>query len=223
MAISTAQIRGARGILGWSQNDLAERTGISATSIGSIETGNVSPRESTISLIEKAFENAGIEFIGTDGVRLKSGDVKILKGRMGFWDFYEDVYNTVKNEGSEILVSNVDERQFEKWLGDSNVQTHVNRMQELKNVTYKILLQEGDDYFLATSDYAEYRWIKREFFSSVPFYQYGSKLAIMILDAEPTVILLQYPAVASAYRAQFMAMWEMAVPAIPKGKIKATG
>lgn len=64
-------MRGARGLLNWSQSELSKRTGISTTSIGNIEAGNTQPREATMKLIRQAFENSGIEFIGFDGMRKK--------------------------------------------------------------------------------------------------------------------------------------------------------
>jgi transcriptional regulator with XRE-family HTH domain len=209
MSITTAQIRGARGILNWSQQDLAQRTGISATSIGAIENGQTTPRESTLSTIRKTLENGGIEFIGLDGVRLRTGDVRIFQGREGFWDFYEDIYSTVQETPGEILVSNADERLFEKWIDPENLKKHVNRMRGTKGVSYKILVKEGDTHLLATPDYAEYRWTPKDQFSStVPFYVYGKKLAILLFSAEPTVILIKYDAVADAYRHQFMGIWK---------------
>lgn len=212
MPITTAQIRGARGILNWSQSDLADRTGISATSIGSIENGQSTPRANTLQTIQKAFENAGIEFLGTDGVRLKTGDIRIFKGHNGLIDFYDDIYDAVKDgyEG-ELLVSNVDERQFIKHLG-GYAETHIERMQKLVNkVSYKILIREGDNY-IPGSSYAEYRWIPRDLFSSVPFYVYADKLAIILFDAEITIIKMEYPSIAEAYRVQFADMWRRATP-----------
>ena len=211
MPITTAQIRGARGILNWSQTDLAERTGISATSIGSIENGQSTPRANTLQTIQKSFENAGIEFLGTDGVRLKTGDVRIFKGHNGLIDFYDDIYSSTRDgfEG-EILVSNVDERQFVKHLGEY-ADTHIERMSSLGKVLYKILIREGDN-FIPGSSYAEYRWIPRDLFSSVPFYVYGDKLAIILFDAEITIITLEYPSIAEAYRVQFADMWRRATP-----------
>lgn len=220
MSITTAQIRGARGILNWSQQDLAQRTGISATSIGSIENGQTTPRESTITTIRKTLETAGIEFIGMDGVRQRSGDVIIFHGRTGFWDFYEDIYETAKQEPGEILVSNADERLFEKWIDPENFAKHVNRMRETRGVSYKILVKEGDSHLVATPDYAEYRWMPKDQFNSmVPFYVYGKKLAILLFSAEPTVILLKYPAVAEAYRVQFAGIWKNStIPAVENNK-----
>lgn len=206
MSITTAQIRGARGILNWSQSELAERTGISSTSIGSIENGQSTPRASTLQTIRKTFEDAGIEFIGLEGVRLRSGDIRTYKGQAGLIDFYEDIYRTVKNFKGDILVSNVDERLFFKYLGDF-VYTHMDRMRSLTDVRYKILVREGDDY-TPGGDYAEYRGVPEELFASVPFYVYADKLAIILFESELTVIVMEYPAIASAYRTQFADMWQ---------------
>ncbi len=221
MSITTAQIRGARGILNWSQSDLAERTGISATSIGSIENGQSTPRANTLSTIQKAFEDAGIEFIGLEGMRLKTGNIRTFTGRDGFWNFYNDIYETLRDSADdrEIVVSNVDERIFEKWLDEDKIKTHSARMNDIEG-RYKILIREGDTYYLASSEYAEYKWISKENFSSVPFYVYGRKLAILLFDGEPTVIVLEYPMVAQAYRVQFAAMWEQAVSPPAKSEMK---
>lgn len=206
MSITTAQIRGARGILNWSQSELAERTGISSTSIGSIENGQSTPRASTLQTIRKTFEDAGIEFIGLEGVRLRSGDIRTYKGQAGLIDFYEDIYRTVKNFKGDILVSNVDERLFVKYLGEFAA-THIERMKSLPSIQYKILLREGDDY-VPGEDYAEYRSIPSELFASVPFYVYADKMAIIVFESELTVIVMDYPAIANAYRTQFADMWE---------------
>lgn len=205
MAITTAQIRGARGILNWSQADLAERTGISATSIGSIENGVSTPRANTLITIQKAFEEAGIEFLGLDGVKLRSGNVRVFRGRTGLVEFYDDVYERLQNFEGDVLVSNVDERAFVKALGDY-ADVHIERIRALNKIKYKILIREGDTY-LPGSSYADYRWMPKELFASVPFYVYDDKLAIMLFDAEITVIVMDYPAISAAYKTQFADMW----------------
>lgn len=218
MTISTAQIRGARGLLDWSQAELSKRTGISTTSIGNIESGNTQPRESTLQVIRKAFEDAGIEFMPDNGVRMRTGHVKVYTGRSGYLEFFDDVYKTLKDDQSDVLVSNVDERKFLKWHGELTSEHHDN-MKTLTHVHYKILLQEGDDYFPAT--YAEYRWLPKAHFSSVPFYVYGKKLGILLFDNEPTIIVMEYPAVADAYRVQFLAMWDSAIVPDRKSSLKS--
>ncbi len=211
MTITTAQMRAARGLLNWSQQDLSERTDISATSIGSIENGISSPRESTLAAIRKAFEDAGIEFMANDGVRKRSGQIQTFQGRSGFWDFYRDIHKTLTEKPGEVVVSNVNERLFEKWLGEENLKTHIAIIKDIKGLNYRILIREGDHYFLGTPDFSEYRWMPKDEFASVPFYVYGDKLAILLFNDEPTVIIMDYPNVAEAYRAQFNAMWSTAL------------
>lgn len=207
--ITTAQIRGARGILNWSQGDLSDRTDISATSIGSIENGLTQPRESTLAVIQKAFEDAGIEFLPNDGIRKKSELINFFRGEKGFCDFYDDIYHTALalHGKNTFLVNNVEESVFLKW-GKDIFLSHSERMKKLDGITYKILVQEGDTNFVASS-YAEYRWLPKEFFSTVPFYVYGNKLAVILFEEEPTVLVFEYPLISQAYRKQFEAMWEI--------------
>jgi transcriptional regulator with XRE-family HTH domain len=220
MSITTAQIRGARGILNWSQQDLAQRTGISATSIGAIENSQTTPRESTLATIRKTLENGGIEFIGTDGVRKRSGDVRVFTGQEGYLDFFNDVYETLNKTPGLVRVSNVDERTFVKWHGEMG-SDHLKKMETLKQkkVSYKIMICEGDDFFPA-SDYAEYRWLPQSQFSTVPFYVYANKLGILIFDNEPKIIMINFPMVAEAYIKQFDTAWENALIPNIKGQMK---
>lgn len=215
MSITTAQIRGARGILNWSQSELAERTGISATSIGSIENGISTARANTLITIRKAFEDAGIEFIGLDGIKLRTGDVRVFRGQTGIAEFFDDVYATVQNFEGDVLCSNVDERMFVRAMGD-RTDAHIERMNSLNKVFYKILIQDGDT-FTPASAYAEYRWIPDDLFSSVPFYVYANKFAILLFDGEINVIVMDYPSIANAYRKQFQDTWNKSKPAdLPK-------
>jgi transcriptional regulator with XRE-family HTH domain len=74
---SPTQIRAARGLLGWSQGKLAQRAGIGLATLQRIEQneGELKGNFSTIIKIQKALEEAGIQFIETDageiGVILK--------------------------------------------------------------------------------------------------------------------------------------------------------
>lgn len=206
MPITTAQIRAARGLLNWSQSELAERTGISTTSIGSIENENSQPRDATLHTIQRVFETTGIEFLPDQGVRLRALEIQTYTGEKGFVDFYDDVYQTLRATPGEVLVSNVDERDFIKWLGDFAT-VHIERMKALNGVKYRILVREGDDY-TPGSGYALYRWMPKELFASVPFYIYGDKTAILLFGAELRVIVMSYPEIAQAYRVQFEDIWE---------------
>ena len=58
--IFAAQIRAARGLLNWSQGELAERSGMSKQSITRIENGTMDPRFSTITALYQAIRLAGV-------------------------------------------------------------------------------------------------------------------------------------------------------------------
>jgi len=63
---SVCQLKGARALLGWSAEDLAEITGIGATTIRRYEMGSGIPN-ANVSVLKKlraCFEDHGIEFTG---------------------------------------------------------------------------------------------------------------------------------------------------------------
>ncbi len=76
--ISTAQIRAARALLSWTAQDLADASGVGVATIRRMEVmegvpvGNIK----TLSAIQAALEEAGIEFMGSPndspGVRLRT-------------------------------------------------------------------------------------------------------------------------------------------------------
>ena len=74
--ITIQQIRAARGLLGWSQTELANRAGLSLPTVKRVETGT-GPRVSdeARTRIQKALEAGGAQFIsengGGPGVRLR--------------------------------------------------------------------------------------------------------------------------------------------------------
>jgi transcriptional regulator with XRE-family HTH domain len=78
--ITAAQCRAARGLLGWNQADLAEFAGIATVTVHQFEAAAGQPRRSTVDVIRRAFESAGILFIDENGdgpgVRLRK---RVLK------------------------------------------------------------------------------------------------------------------------------------------------
>lgn len=65
------QIRGARGLLGWHQQDLAREAGVQLRTVQNVETGAHKPSKSTLAKLKAALEAAGVEFTNGDapGVR----------------------------------------------------------------------------------------------------------------------------------------------------------
>lgn len=73
--ITARQCRGARGLLGMSQRDLAAASGVHLQTLLDFEKGHRIPRGPTMQAIVRALEEAGIVFIpangGGQGVRLR--------------------------------------------------------------------------------------------------------------------------------------------------------
>jgi len=83
------QCRAARGLLAWSQHDLALRAGVGIVTVRQLEAGANQPRRATLDVIRRAFENAGVEFIdengGGPGVRLRQRSHEKSRKRTRGW------------------------------------------------------------------------------------------------------------------------------------------
>jgi len=77
LKVSVRQIKAARALVGWSQDDLADKAGISVPTIKRLEAaeGDIGGRAETGAALVAALEKAGVEFIaengGGAGVRMK--------------------------------------------------------------------------------------------------------------------------------------------------------
>lgn len=74
-AISREQVRAARSLLDWTQDDLAGAASVATKTIADFERGERQPQTRTLRDIREALEQAGIQFIpangGGVGVRLR--------------------------------------------------------------------------------------------------------------------------------------------------------
>ena len=81
--ISASQCRAARGLLDWSQQELAQNARVGVVTVRQLEAGAHHPRAATLDVIRRCLEAAGVEFIdengGGVGVRLRDPDKR--KGR----------------------------------------------------------------------------------------------------------------------------------------------
>ena len=74
MDLSAAQCRAARGLVDWSQEQLASAAEIGIQTVIGFESGRRVPRASTVAAVRAALESAGVEFSDGDspGVRLRA-------------------------------------------------------------------------------------------------------------------------------------------------------
>lgn len=73
--MNAAQCRGARAMLGWSQQQLCDKASVARKTLADFEGGKSTPYPRTLADIRAALETAGVIFIEEDdegpGVRLK--------------------------------------------------------------------------------------------------------------------------------------------------------
>ena len=73
--MTPSQSRAARGLIGWTQAELAVAAKVGVVTVRQFEGGNAEPRSATLTVMRHALEAAGVIFIpengGGAGVRLK--------------------------------------------------------------------------------------------------------------------------------------------------------
>ena len=72
--MTPAQCRAARGLLDWTQDELAAAAAVSVVTVRNFEKGRSSPQRATLEVVRRALEAAGVELTngGQPGVRLKA-------------------------------------------------------------------------------------------------------------------------------------------------------
>jgi transcriptional regulator with XRE-family HTH domain len=73
--ISPSTSRAARGLIDWTQKQLADAASVGLSTVKAFEAGNSTPMANNLRAMQAALEGAGIEFIpengGGAGVRLR--------------------------------------------------------------------------------------------------------------------------------------------------------
>ena len=208
MFITVQQIKAARALLDWDQQALADHAGLQVHQIRTLETERAKSSK-VIEAVYKTFVDHGLGFID-DGVTKRRFEMKVLHGQTGFWAFYDDIYETVRQHGGRILVSNVEETVFWKWLGDYRI-IHRERMEKLNNFTQKILVKEGTQNLLTNYHTTSFALLSSTQFTGVPFYLYGTKLAIINFEENDVqVFIIDHPNISVAYEKTFYALWDSA-------------
>jgi transcriptional regulator with XRE-family HTH domain len=111
--MTPAQSRAARGLLDWSQTELAEGSNLSESTIRDFEKGRRTPTETNISAIQRVFEDAGVEFLddGQHSVRMRKmrqGDYVTLREGNPLRSQYGNAIGVILRELSEAKLGGVE-------------------------------------------------------------------------------------------------------------------
>ena len=208
--ITPTQMRAARAMLDISQGEVAKSLGIAANTLSNIESGKTDVPASRLKEMQAFYEARGIEFTANGGIEPQQSRVVTFTGREGFAAFRADILMEARQEPLDVCVSNVDERQFDKW-GEGKVnEDYFAEMQKNKPQRFRILVKENDNQ-LSASGYAVYRWLPEDHFGKISFFVYAKKVAIISFEDDNfQAFVISHSRVSSFYRDEFDALWSLA-------------
>lgn len=215
--ITGRQIRAARALLEWSGTDLAQKSGLTQMTISNIESDKVQASEDSLQNILTAFDKHGIEFLDSDGVRVRQQEVRVFSGKNGYRQFLDHVYATLKNGGRirQFFLNDNSGPSFADEYG----QAHIERMAKIDGLDAKVLCVEGDTEFPAP--YCSYRWASKDDTDLAPFYLYGDNVVLPMYESnnKREWISINSKLMAERYAKQFDKCWAKAsAPKKGRGK-----
>lgn len=207
--ITLSQIKAARALLNWTQDNLAKAAGLSLPSINNLERGITSPRKETLSAIENALSDAGIEFIDVTGVRLKTPDVsiEIIEGADWLAQYDQYLLARLTSDQDELLQYASDNRQW--MIYGSATNHHFVDHRNLVNFKERILAPENIDFI--TSPPECYRTLSASQFATMDKQIFGNCIALILWDTRK-IIITTSKTYAEFERTQFELLWNNAKP-----------
>ena len=205
--ITKEQCRAARSFLGMKQIELAELSGLSKTAITHFESGLFHPRAENMSNIKAALESRGIDFIGLNGVQRRETAFRVMEGDDMYQEVWDDIFDTLKETGGEVLISYVDDGQIFKEHPEK-LEAHLKRLDK-HNITERLLSCEGDDVFIQSKEC--YRWLPEEVFKAgIMTLIYGEKVAFQFWN-HSTALVVKNKKIKDEEKQRFEYLWENAI------------
>lgn len=195
------QLRGARGVLDWNQQELADRSGVSKSAIVNLEKEKAEPEASTLRKLKNALEKEGV-LISEEGISKR--DLFNIQFST-YLDVLDDIERVLPN-GGEVLVHCADDRKSSDAVNK--------KLKDLKNkkITFRTTISEGNTF--VSGDIRNYRWIDKDYFAeSEVSVIYANRVVQHIADKEKSF----FSAVVSdrharRERKQFEYWWKIGKP-----------
>ena len=208
--ISIQQCRAARGLLGWTQQDLSEASGLSKTAINNFEKGHSDIKAESLKAIRMAFESAGIEFMGDDGLRRKTENIRVMKGETACADLLDDIYETLKDCGGEVLIGALHERTLAR-LPEATQRRHRDRLQTA-GISERILSPQA----IESAEDGTNRLLPADAgMTGMTTFIYGQKVAFELWE-QAMIMIVNSREASDAERRRFEILWAGAPPATSK-------
>jgi transcriptional regulator with XRE-family HTH domain len=208
MIVSGRQIRGARGLLGWSMEQLAEKADVTVMTLRHVENDLTQPQEKTVAALYSVLDKHGIVFLEDDGVKVRKEETRTYSGKTGYRQFLDHVYETLKN-GGRIRQFNFGDLRYLPYE-ESFVGEHLKRMADVKGLDAKVLEMEGETE--TPVSYCSYRNLDKAFKDMAPWYLYGDHLVLSLNEtgSKREFVTVHSKLLAERYVKEFDIFWNMA-------------
>lgn len=207
--IVVTQIKAARALLGWTQNDLAKHASLSLPSINNIERNLVSPRYETLKAIEQALIEGGVDFIDQSGVQLRPSElnIEIIEGPNWLGEYDKYIISEMKSAESEIVQFSCDEQ---NWMIYGSTTNHLYfEHREKTSFRERIIIPKSQKF--VTNLRSVYRCYDDELFGEINWQVFGPYFS-QIIWSQQKIILIRNTRLADAQRAIFNKLWSDASP-----------
>jgi len=208
MIATGRQMRGARGLLGWTRAELGKLSGISLSTLFQIEEDWVHPHDKTLSRLMVFFTNFGIEFLENEGVALRKQETRHYSGNSGYQLFLDHVYETLKNGGPIRQFNFADVRYLP--FEEAFVSEHLRRMADIAGLDARVL--EATCENKKAKRYCQYRRLPKIYQHMVPWF--GDHVALSLLERghKREFVTIQSKLLAQRYMEEFDIFWTLAAP-----------
>jgi len=203
--ITPIQCRGARAILNLTRDQLSELSGVGLGTIGNFETGGSETRMQARNILRLTLENAGVQFIDSDGVRLRQDNIRTYEGEKAHRQLLDEIYHDLKETGGEVLIKGLDESRWGSGDDEAFLKHHIDRL-IAADVTERLLVSEAHNFPVVHKHW--YRQIPVEYFSPATQWMFAGKIGMVTWgDVEKLIIIESKPLYDAETRA-FNCIWD---------------
>lgn len=183
---------------GLTQEQLASRSGVPYTTLIKVESGAIkNPSLDVVSKLAKALS------LSLDSLVSPT----VLRGEGSLSRIFEDILATLSEPGDWMAISGVSEKDYFQHDREGLLRF----IDQLKVRGFKQrLLSSSDETVFLEAEHLEYRAIPKEYFSSVPFYIYGDRIAMLIWGEPVQAIIIRNKHLSDAMRKLFLFVWDQA-------------
>lgn len=114
--LTREQCRAARGLLNWTQQDLASHCGLSKTSINNFERGLGNSKTDTLNRIHKTLIQEGITLLPHDGIQRHKTSLLMERGQGALDRLFDDIINHIDPKLDQVTLCLDDKDLFKKGI-----------------------------------------------------------------------------------------------------------